>query len=89
MQDYKCGLGNPSMDKYTVVVEKGESGYYIAYVPSIPGCHTQAKTIPQLMERVKEAIELCLECGIKPQEKAAFVGVRTVELGKHASPSPA
>jgi len=49
------------MDKYTVVVEKGESGYYIGYVPSIPGCHTQAKTIPQLMERVKEAIEISLE----------------------------
>ena len=77
------------MSKYTVVVEKGESGYYIAYVPSIPGCHTQAKTIPQLMERVKEAIELCLECGMKPEEKATFVGVRTVELGPHAAASPA
>ncbi|MFH1095007.1 MAG: type II toxin-antitoxin system HicB family antitoxin [Candidatus Micrarchaeota archaeon] len=76
------------MDKYTVVVEKGESGCYIAYVPSIPGCHTQAKTIPQLIERVKEAIELCLECGIKPEEKASFVGVRTVELDTHAAPSP-
>jgi len=52
------------MDKYAVVIEKGESGYYIAYVPSIPGCHTQAKTLPQLMRRVQEAIELCLECGL-------------------------
>ncbi len=77
------------MDKYTIVVEKGENGLFIAYVPSIPGCHTQAKTIPQLMERVKEAIELCLECGIKPQTNASFVGVRTVELGKHAAASPA
>ncbi|MFH1306520.1 MAG: type II toxin-antitoxin system HicB family antitoxin [Candidatus Micrarchaeota archaeon] len=77
------------MDKYTVVVEKGENGYYIAYVPSIRGCHTQAKTMPQLMERVKEAIELCLECGMKPETKASFVGVRTVALDKHASASPA
>ncbi len=66
MQNYKYGHSNFFMSKYTVVVEKGESGYFIAYVPSIPGCHTQAKTIPQLTERVKEAIELCLECGIKP-----------------------
>ena len=77
------------MDKYTVVVEKGESGYYIAYVPSMPGCHTQAKTIPQLMERVKEAIELCLESGVIPEEKASFVEVRTVELDKNVSSSPA
>ncbi|PIT84999.1 hypothetical protein COU37_00545 [Candidatus Micrarchaeota archaeon CG10_big_fil_rev_8_21_14_0_10_45_29] len=77
------------MEKYTVVVEKGENGYYIAYVPSIPGCHTQAKTIRQLMERIREAIELCLECGMKPEQKTSFVGVRTVALDGHGTASPA
>ena len=77
------------MNEFTVVVEKGESGYFIAYVPSIPGCHTQAKTIPQLMKRVKEAIELCIECGMAPRQKATFVGVRTVALESNVCPSPA
>lgn len=85
MLAFKHKPANPHMEKYTVVVEKGESGYYIAYVPSIPGCHTQAKTIPKLMERVKEAIELCLESGMVPQEKTSFVGVRTVALTSSAS----
>jgi predicted RNase H-like HicB family nuclease len=44
--------------KFAVVVERDEEGYYIGSVPELPGCHTQAKTIDKLMERVKEAIEL-------------------------------
>ena len=47
--------------RYSVVIEKDEDGYYVAYVPELPGCHTQAKTLDELLERVKEAVELCLE----------------------------
>ena len=46
---------------FTVVIEKDEDGYYVAYVPELPGCHTQAKTLDELLERVKEAVELYLE----------------------------
>lgn len=46
--------------KFNVVIEKDEDGYYIASVPSLPGCHTQAKDLDELMKRVKEAIELYL-----------------------------
>ncbi|MBI2657447.1 type II toxin-antitoxin system HicB family antitoxin [Candidatus Woesearchaeota archaeon] len=46
---------------FTVVIEKDEDGYYVGYVPSIKGCHTQGKTIDELMKNIKEAIELCLE----------------------------
>lgn len=42
---------------FTVVIEEGEDGYYIADVPELPGCHTQAKSMDTLLERVKEAIE--------------------------------
>jgi len=42
---------------FTVVIEKGEDGYYIADVPELPGCHTQAKSMDELLKRVKEAIE--------------------------------
>ena len=47
--------------KFGVVVEKDEDGYYVASVPELPGCHTQAKTLDEVMKRIKEAIEACLE----------------------------
>lgn len=43
---------------FTVIIEQGEDGWYIATVPDIPGCYTQGKTIPQVLERIKEAIEV-------------------------------
>ncbi|MDF0590597.1 type II toxin-antitoxin system HicB family antitoxin [Candidatus Methanocrinis natronophilus] len=47
--------------KFNVLVERDEDGYYVATVPSLPGCHTQAKSLDDLIERAKEAIELRLE----------------------------
>lgn len=65
--------------KLTVVIEKDEDGYYVASVLELPGCHTQARDLNELMERVKEAIELYIETeGIK--EKTEFVGVQFVEV---------
>ena len=46
---------------FTVVIEEGEDGYFVASVPAIPKCHTQGKTVAQVMERIKEVIALCLE----------------------------
>ena len=47
--------------KFKVLVEKDEDGYYVADVPELQGCHTQAKNKKELMKRVMEVIELCLE----------------------------
>jgi len=47
--------------EFSVIIEKDEDGYYVASVPTLRGCHTQAKSLDLLMERVQEAIELCLE----------------------------
>jgi predicted RNase H-like HicB family nuclease len=47
--------------KFTVVIERDEDGYYVATVPSLRGCHTQAKNLDALMKRVREAVALCLE----------------------------
>jgi len=47
--------------KFGVVVEKDEDGYYVASVPELPGCHTQAKPLDEVMKRIKEAIWACLE----------------------------
>lgn len=47
--------------RFDVVVRKDKDGYYVATVPELPGCHTQAKSLDELMSRIKETILLCLE----------------------------
>ena len=48
-------------DVYTVVIEKDEDGWFVGHAPALPGCHTQAKSVDELMERMSEAISLWLE----------------------------
>jgi predicted RNase H-like HicB family nuclease len=67
--------------KFAVVVERDEDGYYVASVPELPGCHTQAKTLDELTKRIKEAIEAYLEAeGFKPREGVELVGFQFVEV---------
>jgi predicted RNase H-like HicB family nuclease len=47
--------------KFSVVIERDKDGYYVASVPELPGCHTQSRTLDELMERIREAVELYLE----------------------------
>jgi predicted RNase H-like HicB family nuclease len=47
--------------EFDVLVQRDEDGYYVAHVPALRGCHTQAKSLDALMRRIKEAIVLCLE----------------------------
>lgn len=47
--------------QFRVLIERDEDGYFVASVPALPGCHTQAKTFPELRERIRDAIQLCLE----------------------------
>jgi len=55
---------------FTVLIEKDEDGCYVGSVPSLKGCHTQGKTVDELMKNIKEAVELCLEAERKlPKEK--------------------
>lgn len=58
--------GKTPMREFIVVVEQDEDGIYIASVPELPGCHTQAKTLGELNERIKEVIKLYLE--VKPEK---------------------
>jgi len=44
-----------------VVIERDEEGYYVGSVPELRGCHTQARSLDTLMDRIREAIDLCLE----------------------------
>ena len=60
------------------MVEKDEDGYFVATVPTLPGCHTQARSMDDLLERVKEAIEAYLEAE-KDVDISEFVGVQVGE----------
>lgn len=64
---------------FSVLIEQDEDGYYVATVPSLKSCYTQAKSLNELYPRIREVITLCLE-----EEKPAhmkFVGVQQVEVG--------
>ena len=47
--------------EFNVIIERDADGYFVASVPNLPGCHTQARSLDELMERIKEAILLCLD----------------------------
>ena len=66
--------------EYTVIIEQDKAGWYVAEVPELYGCHTQAKSLDELMERVKEAIELCRagEGGKSPEKH--LVGVQRIAV---------
>jgi predicted RNase H-like HicB family nuclease len=64
--------------EFNVVIEQDEDGYFIASVPSLRGCHTQAKSLDVLMKRIKEAIALCLE--VEEPVTNQFIGVQRVAV---------
>ena len=64
--------------EFNVVIEKDADGYFVASVPALRGCHTQAKSLDVLMKRIKEAIELCLE--VEKPVSNQFVGVQRVAV---------
>lgn len=64
--------------EFTVVIERDEDGYYVASVPALHSCYTQARTLEELAPRVREVIALCLAEQKAPRMK--FVGVQQVEV---------
>jgi predicted RNase H-like HicB family nuclease len=66
--------------EFSVVIERDEEGYYVASVPALPGCHTQARSLDELIDRVREAIGLCLEVEAEAGGGLEFVGVQRVSV---------
>ncbi|MFH0341582.1 MAG: type II toxin-antitoxin system HicB family antitoxin [Chromatiales bacterium] len=66
--------------QFDIVVEKDSAGYFVASVPALPGCHTQEKSLDELMERIREAIELCVEVQGEPPESLDFVGIQRITI---------
>jgi len=67
-------------NRFNVIIERDREGYYIASVPGLRGCHTQAKSLDELISRIKEAIELCLEVEGRETEPLEFIGVQQVTV---------
>ncbi len=65
--------------KFTVIIERDDNGWLVADVPELQGCHTQARTMDELLKRIKEVIELCLE-EEREIPKSKFIGVQVVEV---------
>ena len=66
--------------EFSVIVERDADGYYVASVPELRGCHTQARSLDKLIERVREAIAVCLEFEQDVRPTTEFIGVQRVTL---------
>ena len=66
--------------QFDVVIERDAEGYFVASVPQLPGCHTQGRSLDEVMERIKEVIELCLEVDGGPDGALEFVGIQRVTV---------
>jgi predicted RNase H-like HicB family nuclease len=67
-------------NNYHVIIERDSDGFYVASVPALPGCHTQARSLDELSERIKEAITLYLEVEGETPEPLDFVGIQRVTV---------
>lgn len=70
---------NKLKSKYKIIIEKGDDGYFVGEVPELPGCYSQGKTIDELMDNIKESIELYLETSNQLNQKPAR---RFVQIGE-------
>jgi predicted RNase H-like HicB family nuclease len=65
---------------FDVIIERDSEGYYVASVPALPGCHTQARSLDELSERIQEAIALYLDVEGEPTVPLDFVGIQRVTV---------
>lgn len=66
--------------KFNVIIEQDEDGWFVSEVVELPGCHTQAKTMEQLVERTKDAISLYLEAKKGKKEESKFIALHQIEV---------
>lgn len=68
------------MVTFNVIVEQDEDGMYVSEVIGLPGCHTQGKSLDELMERTKEAISLYLKCKKIDLGDNKFFSLQRIEI---------
>ena len=71
---------SPVKREFNVVIERDSEGFYVASVPELHGCHTQARSLDKLLVRIKEAIELCLEVEGSGVAGPEFIGVQRIAV---------
>jgi len=69
------------MHEFDVVIVEDEKSGYMAFVPALPGCHTQGETLGDLINNAKEAIELYVET-LTEEEKKRLLRQRVVGIQK-------
>lgn len=69
---------NGRKNEFIVLIEEDEDGMLVGSVPALKGCHTQAKNLTTLIERIKEAIQLCIEAQEEPVRPLKFIGIQEV-----------
>lgn len=67
---------------FTVIIEQDEDGIYVATAPEIDGCYTQGKTLQEALDRIKEAIEVCLEGDREEVNPMTFIGIQKIKINK-------
>ena len=65
---------------FDMIIEKDSDGFYLSTVPALQGCHTQAKSLDELLVRTREVIELCLEVEKTSYEVNEFIGMQRLTV---------
>jgi predicted RNase H-like HicB family nuclease len=73
-------MQDPAQRQFDVVIERDSDGFYVASVPQVANCHTQGRSLDEVMLRIREAIELCLEVEGAPEQELEFVGIQRVTI---------
>ena len=68
---------------FTILIEQDEDGIFVASVPEIDGCYTQGRTLQEVLERIKEAIEVCLEGDKEEVSPMKFIGIQKIQIEKN------
>ena len=66
--------------QFDVLIERDSEGYYVASVPQIPACHTQARSLDEITKRIRDAVELGLDVEGTPEQDLEFVGIQRVTI---------
>jgi len=71
-------MGYTTLISFTAIIEQDEDGYFIATIPSLKSCYTQAKTLEGLYPRLQEVIKLCLE--EEQPTNIKLIGVQQIQI---------
>ncbi|MBE9141681.1 type II toxin-antitoxin system HicB family antitoxin [Planktothrix mougeotii] len=65
--------------EFYVVIERDEEGIYMGEVPQLKACYSQGETIDELIQNIREVIEMCLE-ELEEDSTTEFIGVQKVVI---------